>query len=239
MTSNKPAPRRDRTRWLLVASVVGLAIIVAGVAGLEAIHPQQIGDRSGLRVPGVPPLAIDEERACTRRADDTTSEDLRVEFPEGGRVSSTQVFQCPAAFDALPVTFVGEVVGELLPRRGGVWAQINDDDYALRVGPLVGHRERSGFNTGMSVWLPDGLHDRIEAPGRAGRRGDVVLVRGMLLRTDPDDGGGTTIRADELEVLAPPVEVEAPLHVPQVIVAAVLAALAVAALLWSRRVRQG
>jgi hypothetical protein len=63
----------------------------------------------------------------------------------------------------------------------------------------------------------------------------VILVRGTLERTDPQDGGGTTIRAEELEILAASIEVEDPLHVPQLIAAIVLSILAVASVLWSRR----
>jgi hypothetical protein len=148
------------------------------------------------------------------------------------------VFLCPSAYDGMEVTYVGEVVGELLPRRGGAWAQVNDDDYALVTGPLVGHRERAGFNTGLSVWLEEPLADRITSPGRPALRGDVVLLRGTILRADPDDGGGITLRATELETLAPPLEIDPPLHVLQVVVAGVLSVLALIATVWARQVRR-
>jgi len=237
MSSSPQTRRRDRTRWLLVVSIAGLAVIVVAAVALEAVAPQR-DFVDELRVDGLPPLAMAEDRPCTRRADDTTSDDLRAEFELGGRISSTQVYLCPSAFDGLAVTYAGEVVGELQRRRGGAWAQVNDDAYALLVGPVVGHRERRGFNTGMSVWLPDGLHEHVENPGQPARRGDVVLVTGTLLRADPDDGGGTTIRAEDLQVLSPAVEVEPPLHRLQLLVAALLAMIATAALVWSRRVRQ-
>jgi hypothetical protein len=215
-----------------VAPVVGLTLIVLGVVWLEAAAPQV--EVTDMRVEGVPLLAMTETRTCTRRTDDTVAQELREEFPWEGRISSTQVYLCPRAFDGLKVSYVGEVVGEVLPRRGGAWAQVNDDVYALEVGPLVGHRERDGFNTGMSVWLPDGLHQQVEEVGRPGRRGDVILVIGTLHQSDPDDGGGITVRAEELEVLAASVEIEDPLHVPQLIVAIVLAVLAAGTVIWSR-----
>lgn len=231
--SHRLPRRRGRTRWLLVTPVVGLTLIVAFVVGIEALAPTvETGDR---RVQGVPPLASTDERPCTRQTDDGVAEDLRDGFPRAGRVSSTQVILCPRAYDGMIVTFVGEVVGDVLPRSGGAWAQVNDDIYALEVGPLVGHRELDGFNTGLAVWLPDDLHEQIEAPGRPGRRGDVILVRGTLFQSDPDDGGGLTIRAEEMEVLAAPLEIEDPLHVPQLIAAVVLALLAAISVVWSRR----
>lgn len=231
-----PVSRRGRTRWLLVTPLVGLALVIAGVVALEATAPRVEPDET-MRVE-VPPLGLEDETECVRRADAEFVDDVREEFTDGDRVSSTQVNLCPAAFDEREVTYVGEVIGELLPREGGVWAWVNDDRYALEVGPLVGHRERAGFNTGMAVWLPDGLHEEVGDVGRPGRRGDVIQVRGTLLRADPDDGGGTTVRADQLEVLAEAVEVEDPLHVPQAVAAAVLVLGAVATLIWSRRVRR-
>jgi len=228
-----PPPRREHTRWLLVWPVVGLTLLVLGVIWLESAAPEvDVQDR---RVEGVPPLALTEDRGCLRRADDPVADDIRTSFPSGGRISSTQVYRCPSAFDGREVTYVGEAVGDLLVRDRGAWVQVNDDIYALEVGPLVGHRERDGFNTGMSVWLPDGLHEQVEGLGRPGQRGDVILVRGRLYQADPDDGGGITVRAEELEVLAEAITIEDPLHVPQLIVALVLAVLALASVLWARR----
>lgn len=225
-------PRRSRTRWLVIGPLAALAVMIAGVFALEAVHPQR--DTSGMRVDGVPPLFSDEVITCTRRQGDETADDLRAQFTDGGRVSATQVYACPQAFDQRIVVYAGEVVGELINRDGGVWAQVNDDAYALEVGPVVGHREHAGFNTGLSVWLADGLHESISDVGRPARRGDVVLVSGTLMRADPDDGGGVTLRAERLEVLAPSVAVDVPIHTLQVVVAIALATAAAGALAWSR-----
>ncbi len=214
--------RREPTRWLVLGGVLALVLIGVGAELLLRAAPT-VEHPEDLRVEDLPPLAIAGATMCTRRQDDPTAAELRVQVPPDGRISSEQVFACPRAFDQLRVTYAGEVVGELLPRRGGVWAQINDDDYALRVGPISGHRELRGFNTGLAVWLPDGLHEQIDGLGRPGQRGDVVLLTGRVLRADPADGGGITLRADRLEVLAPSVEVPPPLHVPQAIVAGLLA----------------
>lgn len=228
--------RRGPTRWLILTPLVGLALVIAGVVALEASAP--VVDPGDAYEIELPPLGVPDETECLRRTDDDGAEEVRGEFRSGERVQSSQVHLCPAAFDEREVTYVGEVVGELLPRRGGAWAWVNDDAYALQIGPLVGHRERTGFNTGLAVWLPDGLHEEIGDVGRPGRRGDVIQVEGELLRTDPEDGGGTTIRAEHIEVLAEAVEVDAPLHVPQAVAAALLAVAAVVTLVWSRRTRR-
>ena len=237
---DRPVPRRRRrTRWLLIVSVTALVAVVGGIVWLEAIHPQlDPPQERGLRVNDVPALALDEARACMRSTDDDTAADIRDDLPPGGRISSTQLYQCPIAFDQAEVTFVGEAIGELLHRDGGAWLQVNDDAYALEVGPVIGHRERAGFNSGVSVWLPDGLHERVETVGRPAQRGDVLALRGTIHRADPDDGGGITLRAEELEVIADGVTIDPPFHLVQAIVAGVLAALAIASLVWARVVRR-
>lgn len=250
MTSRPPPTPVARTRGVLLAVVLGLALLIVGTVALEAAHPQL--DTGGNAVAGVPPLALDDEPTCRRFVEEAPIDDIRERLrsdevterirdglPAGGRISSTQVFLCPSAYDGLEVTFVGEVVGELLPRRGGAWAQVNDDAYALTTGPVVGHRERAGFNTGLSVWLPEDLAARIQQPGRPALRGDVVLLTATVLRTDPADGGGITLRATTLETLAEPLELEPPLHVLQVVVAAALTLVAIASSLWAYRRRRG
>ena len=236
MTS-RPPRRRQRTRFLLIGAIAGLAVIVLGAEALLRTAPLE-DRREELRVLAVPALASTEVETCSRRAGEDAAADIRDVFPAGGRVSSAQVYACPAAYDGLRVTYAGEPVGELLPRRGGVWAQVNDDDYALEVGPISGHRELRGFNSGLAVWLPDGLHEQVGDVGRPGRRGDVLLLTGVLYRADPDDGGGITLRADQLQVLAPAVEVAAPVHRVQALVAAVLVALAALTVLWARAARK-
>lgn len=245
MNGPKPSHRRAPTRWYLVGGLALLVVVLGGAWWLEALHPQL--DPTGNVVAGVPPLALDDEPTCRRFVDDPAIEEVRARVqsaaaiaeirdgvPLGGRVSSTQVYLCPSGYDGLEVTYAGEVIGEVLRRRGGAWVQVNDDDYALTTGPLIGHRERAGFNTGLSVWLEGDLADRIEQPGRAALRGDVVLLRGTLLRADPDDGGGITLRAHTMETLAGPLQIEPPLHTVQLVVAVILSVAAVLATLFAR-----
>lgn len=245
MNGPRPRHRRAPTRWYLVGGVALILAMVGGAWSLESLHPQL--DTSRNAVADVPPLALDDEPSCRRFAEDTAIDEARARIqsaaaiaeiregvPPGGRISSTQVYLCPSGYDGFEVTYVGEVVGEVLHRDGGAWVQVNDDDYALTTGPLIGHRERAGFNTGLSVWLEGDLADRIEQPGRAAVRGDVVLLRGTILRADPDDGGGITLRAHTMETLAGPLEIDPPLHTVQLVVAVILSLAAVGATLFAR-----
>ena len=218
-------PRRTNTRWLLLLGIAVLLVVGIGAEALLRSQPR-VDRRDELRVEGLPPLGNPTAGDCRRGADDRAAQALRAAFTAYGRIQSSQVFACPTAYDGLRVRFAGELIGEPLPRRGGVWVQVNDDDYALRVGPVAAHDELRGFNSGLAVWLPDGLHEGLTGFGRSGLRGEVILVGGQLVRADPADGGGTTLRADHLEVLAPAVAVEPPLYLVQAVVAAVLALVA-------------
>lgn len=224
-----------RTRWPILATLGLLAAMLVGVIVLEAAAP--VLDRSAPAVTGLPALVLDEVVTCTRADDREDLVELQGQFDPDGRITSESIYACPRLFDGLDVRYVGEVVGDVLAREGGAWVLVNDDAYALEVGPIGAHRQLSGFNSGLSVWLPDGLHERISATGRFGRRGDIILVEGVLLRTDPADGGGITLRATTLEVLAPSVTTAEPLNRALAIAAAAVMLLAVGAILVARRQR--
>ncbi|MFA9444314.1 hypothetical protein [Egicoccus sp. AB-alg6-2] len=240
MSSAVSNPRRHRrrpTRRLLVAAVVAVATLLGGAELLLRTKP--LLDTTPFLVENLPPIGIEEDPGiCRRGADEHFLQAMGETLVGGRRITSGHVYACPSAFDGLRVVFVGEAIGEVLPREGGAWLQVNDDDYALEVGPLGGHRELRGFNTGLSVWLPDGLHEQIEGVGRPGRRGDILQLEGVLHRADPQDGGGITLRADHLEIVSPTVEVVEPFHAVQAVVASMLALIAVASVIWSRRVRR-
>ncbi len=172
----------------------------------------------------------DEVLRCDDLADGAASD-----ADDPGRARSTEVLACPSAFDGRVVTYVGEVVGDVLRRDGGSWVLANDDVYALETGPLAGSGEPSGTNTGLAVWLPSPQDRLVRTAGRADLRGDVILVTGTVLRSDPADGGGLTIRATEVEVVADAVAVDTPVHWPQVWVAVGLGLLALVLAVLDRR----
>ena len=155
-----------------------------------------------------------------------------------GLVNSTEVIECPDAFDGHVVVYIGEVVGDVLQRDGGAWVLVNDDDYALEVGPLGAHDVYSGTNTGLSVWLPAPLPEL--EPGGADRRGTIIRVQGVIHRADPADGGGLTLRALDAEsttVVAPSQPLNQPINRTQALVAALLALVAATVYLLERGAR--
>jgi hypothetical protein len=239
--NRRPPPGRTNTRgstgrrvrWPLLATIVVLGLLPALTGTLE---------RSAPRVPAAAPAVMDLPEPlsdlpvpCTRSDPEARITALRAELRQDGRLTSALAHSCPRLLDGQDVVYVGEIVGDVLARDGGAWVQMNDDAYALELGPLGAHRERRGFSSGLAVWLPDGLHEDLGPPGRHARRGAVVLVEGMFLRADPLDGGGMSVRATTLTVLAEPFEVTEPLDRGLVASALVACLLAAGCGLWARR----
>jgi hypothetical protein len=222
---------RGSTKRLLVAPLVLLVALVVGLQLLEAATPRRVDPGLAVEVPDPAPQV--EGRRCARDGDPQTITDARASLGERPAVTSAMVHACPAAFDGVTVRYAGEVIGDLLTRDGGAWVLVNDDEYALEVGPLPAHGEHRGTNTGLTVWLPDRFHDRVTGLGRPNQRGDVLAVEGEIVRSDPRDGGGLTLRADDVEVLVASRRVAEPLDLGQLWFA--LAMMTVAAALWLLR----
>ena len=69
-------------------------------------------------------------------------------------------------------------------QRRGAWVLVNDDAYALDVGPLQGHSQFRGGNSGLSVWLPAPL------PELRSRRTGPARHRDRHRRGHPAHGPG-------------------------------------------------
>jgi hypothetical protein len=224
---------RRRVRWPVLLVLAVLAALLTLTSTLERAAPRAPSSAPG--VTDLPAPLLDEPVRCTRTDERARIDELRRELRPDGRLTSEIATACPRLLDRRAVVYIGEVVGDVLRRDGGAWVQVNDDAYALEVGPFGAHRERLGSSAGLAVWLPDGLHEQLGAPGRHGRRGDIVRIEGVLWRADPGDGGGMSVRADTLTVLERSVATAEP--VDRVLVGAALSAalLALAAWAWARR----
>ncbi len=231
---------QHRTRWPLLAVLVLLGLLFFTTTSLERSAPvAPLADRAIPQLDGLQEPLLDEPLRCSRADERAGIAELREQVRPEGRLTSSIVHACPRLLDGRDVTYIGEVVGDVLRRPGGAWVLVNDDAYALEVGPIGPHRDQRGFNSGLAVWLPDGQHEQLGAPGRHGRRGDVVRIEGVLHRADTADGGGITVRATQLEVLAPSTPVNEPLNLPLVIAAAVAALAALGAWGWDRHRSRG
>lgn len=222
-------PSVSPAAWTPLAAVLLATVVAAAIlAHLRATAPT--GDISPT-MPGVDdPLGRElDVITCQRTLPDVAVAPAGGQPPDPvGIVRSTEVVACPQVFDpdsqgGPAVLYVGEVVGDVLHRDGGAWVLMNDDAYALEDGPLPAHREMAGTNSGLTAWLPDDLQPSALEPGRPGRRGDILAVRGRIHRADPNDGGGLTLRATSAELVARSEPVTPPLHRRQAIVAAAIA----------------
>lgn len=232
---------RSFARWARAAAVLAIVAAVVGtVLQLERSAPAARLEP----LPEAAEIAQDAETAitCRRRlpGEETDEEgDRPPEEPDPqeliGRATSTELVNCPDRFDGRRVSFIGEAVGDVLHRDGGAWVQLNDDPYALSDGPIPASQVYAGYNSGVAVWLDGDLAEIITKPGGPRWRGDVLRVEGIFHRADPADGGGLTIRADQAEVLAPPVRLEREVHEAQAIAAGIAAVIALAITAWERR----
>lgn len=224
-------PVHPRAVAQLVAAGVAIVLAAALIGWLQRSTPHADTD---LRVPGV--ATAMEVVTCERSLPDrpTTPEGIEDVDPVG-RVPSSAIIECPDEFDGHLVEYIGEVIGDVLRRNGGAWVLLNDDAYALELGPLQTHGQPAGTNSGLSVWLEGDLASLASTPGRHGRRGDVLRIVGIVHRADPEDGGGLTIRAVDGERLDAAVAVKPPLHTAQVASAVVLALLALGLVALERR----
>jgi hypothetical protein len=232
----KPRERwRRPTKRLLLVPLAILVVVVAGTEYLARTAPGAMIDP--IDAADLPEV-VQVDRSCQRGDEPADIATVADAVTLEGRVTSEAVVDCPQAYDGQLVRFVGEAVGDVKRRRDGAWLLVNDDDYALEVGPVAAAREGRGFNSGLNVWLTHDQLATIELTGGPRARGDIVEVVGEIRRTDPEDGGGLTLRAQQLEVLTPGATFRPPLHVVQAVVAGVLVLLTGLSLLAVRRHRR-
>lgn len=233
MSARKPFHRSTIIQWL-VAIVLAAGLVLA-IRGVRLSAPTSDQD---LAIPEAADVA--ELETTVERCERTLPDEPVLPDTDGvltfGRVSSTAVVECPDIFDGQPVVYVGEVVGDILRRDGGAWVLVNDDDYALEAGPAASSGRLFGQNSGLSVWLPDPMVDQLTRAGGPGVRGDVIQVAGTIRRVDPADGGGLTLRARSLRVVAEAQAADTPLHRGQLVLALGLVAIVGALFLVERRV---
>lgn len=231
---SRPRSPRPRTVGLVAVAALAVVAVAVTVRGVRLAAPEVTLPPVGDAAPDVDaPQLVTCERTLPEAPDTEAAID---DVTPVGLINSTEVIECPDAFDGHVVVYRGEVVGDVLRRDGGAWLLVNDDDYALEVGPLRGHDEFAGTNSGLSVWLPTPLPEL--DPGGADRRGTIIQVRGVVRRADPADGGGLTLRAlgpESTTIVAESQPLDQPVNRSQVIVAGVFAVAAAIMYVLERR----
>ncbi len=115
--------------------------------------------------------------------------------------SSAELVEQPKKYDGTEITFEGEAIGERMVRGADAWIHLNDDAYMYKnveEGAPLG-----GYNSGMPVWLPADLAEKISTFGTYKHEGDIVKVTGVFNAACAQHGGDMDIHATALETSVP------------------------------------
>jgi hypothetical protein len=94
-----------------------------------------------------------------------------------GTVPISRLVNDKSRYDGQEITIQGEVVGDVMERRTGVW--LNVDDGTESIG----------------IWVPMGIMPGIDFVGGYGKHGDIINVEGTFYRACKVHGGETGIHA--------------------------------------------
>jgi hypothetical protein len=173
-----------------IQALLGAVIVVAVAAGIVEGLGQLVA--RGEQLPSLEAPAQDE-------ADEMCPEAIADSAPV--EVTASDLIECPSSFDGVAVSYRGEAVRAVLDRGDRAWVHLNDDPYALQLGPLPEHRTAVGGNSGIPVSIPASSAANITHVGDARHRGDIIAVTGTFYRANPADGGGPSIEADTAEIV--------------------------------------
>ena len=95
-------------------------------------------------------------------------------------VSSSELIENAGEYDGKEVVYEGEVIGEVMQRRDGVWVNINDGENSI------------------GVWMSWELAAVIKHKGSYKAKGDIIQVRGIFNRACAQHGGDLDIHASSL-----------------------------------------
>jgi len=104
-----------------------------------------------------------------------------VVFAQG--LSSADLINNAKEYDSKPVTYIGEVVGDVMLRGEFAWVNIHDGNNAL------------------GVWMSAALAKEIKFTGSYKTRGDTLEIVGIFHRACLDHGGDLDIHAQALRKL--------------------------------------
>ncbi|MFA6217492.1 MAG: DNA-binding protein [Candidatus Omnitrophota bacterium] len=96
-------------------------------------------------------------------------------------LSSDELISNAKGYDGKPVTFAGEVIGDIMARGAHAWVNINDGKNAI------------------GIWMPGELAKKIQFTGSYRFIGDWAEITGVFHRACPEHGGDMDIHAQAIE----------------------------------------
>ena len=100
-------------------------------------------------------------------------------------VSSSELIENAQGYDGKKILYEGEVIGEVMQRRDGVWANIKDGQHYI------------------GVWMSEELANSINYKGSYKTKGDILEVTGIFNHICPVHGGDLDIHAISLRKIKP------------------------------------
>ena len=98
-------------------------------------------------------------------------------------MTSTDLIENAAALDKQTVVYIGEVIGDILPRGDHAWVNVSDGANAI------------------GIWIDEAMLREISVVGRYGQTGDTVRVTGIFNRTCQEHGGDMDIHAERIDLI--------------------------------------
>lgn len=198
-----------------VQTLLGLVAMAAGVGVIVLVsHALRL---PALQVAELPPPELEDTGDQPGAVSCPTRGELD-RRPQPLPVTSEELIECPSLFDGERVRYTGEAVGAVLLRQTRAWVHLNDDLYALQLGPTSRHRTTAGGNSGMAVSVPreDALGVKV---GNYRTHGTALAIEGIYWRSDPNDGGAPVIAAESVRVVRDAQRFDHPLSFRRVLVA--------------------
>ncbi|MFA5118758.1 MAG: DNA-binding protein [Candidatus Omnitrophota bacterium] len=99
-------------------------------------------------------------------------------------LSSDELISNAKGYDGEPVSFAGEVIGDIMFRGAHAWVNINDGESAI------------------GVWMPGELAKKVRFTGSYKFIGDWVEITGVFHRACPEHGGDLDIHAQSIDKIS-------------------------------------
>lgn len=151
--------------------------------------------------------------------------------PMEERISIRDLIENLEHYDGKVVAVEGEVVGDVMRRRGGAWITVNDDPYSER-SLEEGGEFADVTNIGIGIWVAPEMADLIKVTGSYKNKGDRVKVVGVFHRVCGEHGGDTDIHALNLQVLDRGRPIRHVLHWWKLLLAALMTVVALSLWRW-------
>ncbi len=129
-------------------------------------------------------------------------------------VSSTELINNAKQYDGKPVTYSGEVIGDVMVRGTHAWVNVSDDVNAV------------------GIWMPKNMVKDITYKGSYKEKGDKIEINGIFNRSCKEHGGDLDIHAESMVKLKDGCVVNMPLDKIKIKYAALFGFILILVAIW-------